>query len=90
LQQEKSGKELPMAKPLTSSRRDAFSSSNANRDSARRGHGYRGYPRSGGEIHWGGGFSGIGTTRGPLGSSGILTPRTRHDAEYDGDDTLDA
>ena len=63
-----------MANPETSSRRDA--------SPRRRSHGYRGYPNNpkSGEVHWGSGFSGIGSMKGPIGSSGILTERTRLDA----------
>jgi hypothetical protein len=87
-----------MANPETSSRKDA--PSNAKADSEirprRRRHGYRGYPNgpttAGGDIHWGSGFSGIGSMSGPVGSSGILTERTRQDASRrssEDDDTLD-
>jgi hypothetical protein len=59
--------------------------------------GYRGYPNNpstGGDIHWGKGFSGIGPagTSGSSGlpSSGIITERTREDAsKVDDEDTLD-
>ena len=87
-----------MAKPETSSRKDAPSSVNADSEIRfrRRRHGYRGYPNkssSGGDIHWGSGFSGIGSMTGPRGSSGILTERTREDASRrtsdEDDDTLD-
>ncbi len=56
----------------------------------RRKHGYRGYPNNpsaGGNIHFGSGFAGVGAT-GPTGGSGLLkagviTERTREDAEKD-------
>ncbi|HEY2797535.1 MAG TPA: hypothetical protein VGK26_06565 [Thermoanaerobaculia bacterium] len=76
-----------MAIPETSSKKDA--------PSKRRKHGYRGYPNGrsvGGDIHWGTGFAGIGAMNGPIGSSGILTERTRNDAARktnEDDDTLD-
>ncbi len=54
----------------------------------RRKHGYRGYPNNpsvGGDIHFGSGFAGVGSA-GPTGGSGLLksgviTERTREDAE---------
>jgi hypothetical protein len=54
----------------------------------RRRHGYRGYPNNssaGGDIHFGSGFAGVGSA-GPTGGSGLLksgviTERTREDAE---------
>lgn len=54
----------------------------------RRKHGYRGYPNNpsvGGDIHFGSGFAGVGAP-GPTGGSGLLksgviTERTREDAE---------
>lgn len=88
-----------MPKPETSSMKDASSSSRAEAESRsrRRKHGYRGYPNNpkSGEVHWGSGFSGIGTVNGPRGSSGILTDRTRDDAARgsrdrdEDEDTLD-
>ena len=56
-----------MANPETSSRKDV--PSNAKTESKytprRRRHGYRGYPNgpatTGGDIHWGSGFSSIGS-----------------------------
>jgi hypothetical protein len=86
-----------MAKPETSSIKDASSTSKGEPESRRRPrkHGYRGYPNgpsAGGEIHWGSGFAGIGAMSGPPGSSSILTERTRNDAARntkDDDDTLD-
>ncbi len=87
-----------MAKPETSSMKDASSTSMAEQEPQRRHrkHGYRGYPNGasvGGDIHWGSGFAGIGSMSGPPGSSGILTERTRNDAagktRDDDEDTLD-
>lgn len=73
-----------MVKPETSSNQDA---------ARRRKHGYRGYPNNpkSGEIHWGSGFAGIGSISGPVGSSGILTERTRNHAKRktEDEDTLD-
>ena len=83
-----------MAKPEMSSIQDAVSDVRTEPDSAHkhRKHGYRGYPNHPrtGQIHWGSGFSGIGSMRGPVGSSGILTERTRSDAAHtDDEDTLE-
>jgi hypothetical protein len=88
-----------MASPETSSRKDTSPSSIAETESRsrRRRHGYRGYPNNpkSGEVHWGSGFAGIGSMKGPVGSSGILTERTRNDAARkrkdrdENEDTLD-
>ena len=54
-----------------------------------RKHGYRGYPNqpAGGGVHTGSGFGGVGSTSGDGGSglsdSGIISERTREDAEND-------
>ena len=63
----------------------------------RRRHGYRGYPNNpsgGGDIHWGSGFAGTGSTGGSGGAtlptSGVLTERTREDVKkLEDEDTLD-
>jgi|KBSMisStaDraftv2_1062788.scaffolds.fasta_scaffold78400_3 hypothetical protein len=87
-----------MAIRETSSKKDAASTASSEIGSGRRRrkHGYRGYPNgrsTGGDIHWGSGFAGIGAMNGSTGSSGILTERTRDHAARDAsedDDTLDA
>jgi hypothetical protein len=84
-----------MAKPETSSSKDAASRPKSEIEPGfkRRKRGYRGYPNNpkSGDVHWGSGFTGIGTIRGPSGSSGILTERTRDDAarqKEEDEDTL--
>jgi hypothetical protein len=54
----------------------------------RRKHGYRGYPNkpnAAGDVHFGTGFAGTGSTSGSgraaLPESGVITERTRDDAE---------
>ncbi len=56
----------------------------------RRKHGYRGYPNNpnvGGDVHFGSGFAGVGapgaTGRAGILKSGVITERTREDAEKD-------
>jgi hypothetical protein len=83
-----------MAKPETSSEKDAATKPNAEAEPRRRRrHGYRGYPNNakGGEIHWGSGFAGIGSMGGSAEGSGLLTERTREDAARgsEDEDTLD-
>ena len=53
----------------------------------RRRHGYRGYPNtsSGGDVHFGTGFGGAGSTAGTgspgLPKAGVISDRTREDVE---------
>ena len=52
----------------------------------RRRHGYRGYPNNSagaGAVHWGSGFSGVGSLRSASivsSATGVLTERTKQDA----------
>jgi hypothetical protein len=83
-----------MANPKPSSRRDAPSNATSEHRPRPRRFGTHGYPyaptTTAGDIHWGSGFSGIGSRRGPLGSSGILTERGRVSRRsLEDDETLD-
>jgi hypothetical protein len=80
-----------MAQTNSSSKEDAVSTS-SEPTPRRRKHGYRGYPNNPrrSDIHWGSGFAGIGSMSELVGSSGILSERTRHHAARPNEDDADA
>lgn len=73
-----------MPKHESSSKKDAVSKAPEPAEPAlkRRKHGYRGYPNNAGsgDVHWGSGFAGVGSTSSPSGGTGVLTERTKDDA----------